>query len=186
MSKNIIHIYGASGSGTTTLAKYICDNLGYALMDTDDYYWLPTNPPFTSKRSIPERLELMKRDIARYDNVVLSGSFVGWGDELIPLFTLAIRMVTDTNIRLERLKERERKEFGSRIDPDGDMYQNHLEFLEYAEAYDAGDLNVRSKAKHDAWENLLHCPRLTLDGSRPLSSNLELVQKALLDNRPCL
>ena len=59
MSKNVIHIYGASGSGTTTLAKYIHNNMGYFFMDTDDYFWLPTNPPYTEKRKIQERIQLM-------------------------------------------------------------------------------------------------------------------------------
>ena len=27
--KNVIHIFGASGSGTTTLGKKICEELGY-------------------------------------------------------------------------------------------------------------------------------------------------------------
>lgn len=179
MNKSVIHIYGASGSGTTTLAKYIQDNLGYYFMDTDDYYWLPTDPPYTVKRSIPERISLMKNDIAKSDKVVISGSLVNWGDELIPLFTLAIRIVTDTNLRLERIKKRERENFGSRIDAGGDMYQEHLEFLEYARAYDTGDLNIRSKAKHDEWQKLLHCRCLTLDGSRSLASNLELVRNCL-------
>ena len=40
--KNVIHIFGASGSGTTTLGKKICSELGYTLMDTDAYYWIPT------------------------------------------------------------------------------------------------------------------------------------------------
>ena len=33
--KNIIHIFGASGSGTTTLGKKICTELGYTFLDTD-------------------------------------------------------------------------------------------------------------------------------------------------------
>ena len=40
---------------------------------------------------------------------MISGSLVDWGDELIPLFTLAIRLVTDTEIRTTRLKEREKQ-----------------------------------------------------------------------------
>lgn len=52
---------------------------------------------------------LPSEDIERHDNVVISGSLVDWGDELIPLFTLAIRIETDTNIRLKRLKTREVK-----------------------------------------------------------------------------
>lgn len=99
--KNIIHIYGASGSGTSTLGRKISEELEYKFMDTDDYFWLPTNPQYTTKRSKEERLALMKKDISENDNVVISGSLVDWGDELIPLFTLAIRLVTDTEIRIE-------------------------------------------------------------------------------------
>ena len=105
--KQVIHIYGASGSGTSTLGKKICEELGYFFMDTDDYFWMPTDPMFTTKRPVEERLEMMKKDIAEHDNVVISGSLVDWGDELIPQFTLAIRLFTDTKVRLQRLHERE-------------------------------------------------------------------------------
>lgn len=104
MTKQIIHIYGAAGSGTSTLGKYISEKLGYFWMDTDDYFWLP-DPPYTIKRPASDRLALMKQDISKWDNVVISGSLVDWGDELIPLFTLAIRIETKTNIRIERLKK---------------------------------------------------------------------------------
>lgn len=53
-------------------------------MDTDDYFWLPTNPPYTQKRKISERLEKMRENISKAENIVLSGSLVDWGDELIP------------------------------------------------------------------------------------------------------
>lgn len=39
--KNVIHIFGASGAGTSTLGRKICAELGYRFMDTDDYFWLP-------------------------------------------------------------------------------------------------------------------------------------------------
>ena len=130
--KNVIHIYGASGSGTSTLGRKICEELDYKFMDTDDYFWLPTNPKYTTKRSKEERLALMKKDISEDDNVVIYGSLVDWGDELIQLFTLAIRLVTDTEIRIKRLKIREKKKFGDRIMPGGDMYANYIEFIEWA------------------------------------------------------
>lgn len=44
MAKNLIHIFGASGSGTTTLAEKISRELGYFHLDTDDYFWLPPTP----------------------------------------------------------------------------------------------------------------------------------------------
>ncbi len=71
-------------------------------MDTDDYSWEATNPPYQTKRNISDRIALMKNDIARYDKVVISGSLVDGGDELIPLFILALRVETDTAVRIDR------------------------------------------------------------------------------------
>lgn len=64
------------------------------------------------------------------DNVVISGLLVDWGDELIPMFTLTIRLVTDTEIRIERIKIKEKQKFGDRIVPEGDMYTHYMEFIE--------------------------------------------------------
>ena len=177
--KHIIHIYGASGSGTSTLGKKISDELGFAFMDTDDYFWLPTNPMFTTKREKSERLRMMKEDINNAENVVVSGSLSGWGDELIPLFTLAIRIVIDPNVRTERLHQREFQRFGSRIEPGGDMYDNHIEFIEWAKQYDTGDVNMRSKACHDEWQKLLLCPQIVIDGAGSLDDNFKMISKEL-------
>ena len=177
--KNVIHIYGASGSGTSTLGKKICEELGYRFMDTDDYFWLLTNPKYTTKRSIVERISLMRKDIEESENVVISGSLTGWGDELIPLFTLAIRLEADTNIRIERIKKREKEKFGDRIMPNGDMYQQHLDFLEWAKKYDTGSVKMRSKAKHDEWQKLLQCKILTLNGADDLQENFQKIKEVL-------
>ena len=177
--KNVIHIFGAAGSGTTTLGRKISEEYGYKHMDTDEYYWLPTEPRFTEKRTPEERVALMIADIEKYDNVVISGALTDWGDELIPYFTLAIRIHADTNIRIERIKNREKTRFGARIEPGGDMYQGHIDFLEWASMYDNGSIEIRSKAKHDAWQKQLRCPLLQLDGSESLSKKFEKVKKIL-------
>lgn len=56
---------------------------------------------------------------------------------------------TPTDIRINRLRAWEREALGSRIDSDGVMYQNYIEFLEWAKAYDTGGLDMRSKVKHE-------------------------------------
>lgn len=177
MSKEVIHIYGASGSGTTTLAKYLRDQRGFFFMDSDDYYWLPVEPPYTRKRNPEERLRLMRQDIDRAEKAVISGSLTGWGDELIPLFTLAVRLETDTDIRIRRLRERERAHFGNRIAPGGDMYENHEEFIRWASGYDFGDISMRSRAHHDEWEKKLCCRKIVLNGNDSLAANLERIDK---------
>ena len=143
------------------------------------YFWLLTNPRYTTKRSKEERLALMKKDISENDNVVISGSLVDWGDELILLFTLVIRLITDTEIRIERLKAREKQKFGDRIMPGGDMYTNHMEFIEWARKYDTGSVNMRSKAKHDEWQKLLKCKQIVLNGADDLQENFKKVQRSM-------
>ncbi len=173
--KNVIHIFGASGSGTTTLWNEICKELNYKLLDVDDYFWMPTNPPFTQKRPTEERLKLMKNDIEKFQNVVISGSIVGWGDELIPYFTLAIRIEMDKSLRIERIEKREKERFGSRIEFGGDMYQQHIDFIEWAKMYDDGDNTIRSKELHDEWQKQLSCEILYLDGADDLQEKLSKV-----------
>ncbi len=177
--KNVIHIFGASGSGTTTLGRKICEELGYKLMDTDDYFWMPTDPKFTLKRPREERIKLMMRDVDSCDNVVVSGSLVDWGDVLIPNFTLAIRIELDRDIRIARLIEREKERFGSRVEPGGDMYPQHIEFIEWAKSYDTGGMDIRSKTKHDEWQKLLLCEILYLDGADTIEHNFEKVKSSL-------
>lgn len=173
--KNVIHIFGASGSGTTTLGKCLSERLGYKFMDTDDYFWLPTDPRFTVKRPIAERIELMINDIKSNDNVVISGSLVDWGDALIPYFTLAIRLETEQELRINRLKQRETERFGSRIDEGGDMYEQHMRFIEWAKAYDNGGADIRSKVKHDIWEKTLSCKLICLNGADCLDDNFRKI-----------
>ena len=178
MNKNVIHIFGASGSGTTTLGKRICEELNFKLLDVDDYFWIPANPPFTQKRPTEERLKLIKTDVEKFQNVVISGSIVGWGDELIPYFTLAIRIEMDKSLRIERIEKREKERFGSRIEFGGDMYQQHIDFIEWAKMYDDGDNTIRSKKLHDEWQKHLSCEILCLDGANSLEQNsLKVIEK---------
>lgn len=176
----LIHIYGASGSGTTTLGKAISLKYGYVHMDTDDYFWQPTNPPFISKRESSERIALMKKDMEEKENVVISGSLCGWGDVFIPSFTLVIRIDIPTEIRVNRLETREYEHFGNRIKVNGDMYEDHLSFIKWAKEYDNGDESMRSKAMHDNWSKLIRCDQIILDGTKTVDDNLELLKYYLV------
>lgn len=161
--KQIVHIFGASGSGTTTLGRLIGQRTGWTHLDSDDYFWLPADPPFTAKRPREERVPLMLRDIDAAQNVVISGSLVGWGDGLIPHFTLCVRTVLEPAVRLERLHQRELARFGARIQPGGDMAQTHQAFMDWAATYDDGPVTTRSRAMHDQWQENLKCPVITVD-----------------------
>ena len=40
-------VLGATASGTTTLARALADRWSVPHADTDDYFWVPTDPPYT-------------------------------------------------------------------------------------------------------------------------------------------
>lgn len=170
----IIHILGASGSGTTTLGKAISEKYGYRQLDTDDFFWLPTDPQYTTKREPGERQRLLSEAISKAERCVISGSLCGWGDMFIPKFQLVILVETPSEIRIERLKQREYKHFGERILPGGDMYEEHMKFLEWAAKYDTAGIEQRSRVLHEEWLKKVHCPIITVDGTK---SNDEILKK---------
>lgn len=55
-----IYITGASCAGVTTLGQNLAARLGLCHVDVDDYYWMPTDPRFTTKRPERERITLMR------------------------------------------------------------------------------------------------------------------------------
>lgn len=166
-----VHITGASGAGVTTLGAALAARLGCAHLDTDDFYWHPTAPPYRVKRSVDERLaRLHEAFAAASSGWVLSGSIGEWGAPLLPLFDLVVYVYTPTELRLERLRRREAETFGAaNVAPGGPRHQEYVEFLEWASRYDHGDRPGRSRALHEAWLAELPCPLLRVDGARAIA-----------------
>ena len=158
-----IHIFGASGAGTTTIAKNVSEQINYLHFDSDNYFWRPTVDPYTEQRDKKECLELMKRDLHSADDWILSGSISGWGDELLPLFDLVVFVYVPMQIRIDRLKKREIERYGDRILPTGDRYKDSMEFIEWASAYDLGTKNGRSLVKHQSWLEKVDCPVVRIE-----------------------
>jgi len=176
---NIIHIVGASGSGTSTLGRALELECGYKWLDTDDYFWLPTDPPFVQSRPGEERAKLLGANIQKHPRCVISGSLCGWGDVFIPRFDLVVFVDTPVDIRIERLDRRERERFGERIREGGDMHKNHVDFIAWAKTYDTNSPPERCRALHEEWFKLLPCPVLRLDGAKPVDGLLEEIREVL-------
>ena len=158
-----IYITGASCAGVTTLGQNLVPLLGVRQVDVDDYYWMPTDPRFTTKRPPSERVSLMQHELGD-DNWVLTGSCINWGDALIAHADLIVFVVTPTPIRLERLAAREKERFGERIAPGGDMHGIHVAFREWASQYDNPAFDGRNRAWHEAWLTAQTAPILRVDG----------------------
>ncbi|ASV39032.1 adenylate kinase [Pseudomonas sp. NS1(2017)] len=160
-----IYITGASCAGVTTLGHNLATRLGIRHVDVDDFYWMPTNPPFTTKRPPADRVSLMQQACGD-DGWVLSGSCMVWGDALIADADLIVFVVTPTPVRLERLAAREKARFGDRIAPGGDMHAIHVAFREWASQYDDPNFSGRNRAWHEAWLSQQTAPVLRIDGMR--------------------
>ena len=169
MSKvNIIHIVGASGAGTSTLGQALEQECGYKWLDTDIFFWLPSDPPFVQSRPREERAALLADEMQKHQTCVISGSLCDWGDVFIPQFDLVVFVDTPTDIRIERLHKREYERFGERISEGGDMHEEHLRFIEWAGIYDKAGIDQRSRALHEEWFKLLKCPIMRLNGTEPI------------------
>jgi adenylate kinase family enzyme len=171
-----VHIFGASGAGTSALGHELARKCGFRFFDADDFFWEPTDPPYQIVREGVARQQLLRGALTSTDQWVLAGSICKWGDIVRDLFQLAVFVATTTEVRLERLRVRERLRFGSRIEPEGDM---HKAFLEWAAQYDEGSIDMRSRRLHEEWMGLLPCPVTRVDGSLPLASLCDQVAAAM-------
>ncbi|WP_439374268.1 hypothetical protein [Bradyrhizobium sp. DASA03120] len=174
MKSRRIHLMGASGSGVTTLGSALAGRLALSHQDTDDYFWLPTVPPYQTTRLVADRLRLMREMFLPRLDWVLSGTVTGWGNELVPLFDLVVFVTTPRELRLQRLRDREAAHFGADAVAQGGWRHEETEsFVEWASRYEAGDREGRSLAKDEAWLSELPCPVVRVDGSRALAELVE-------------
>jgi adenylate kinase family enzyme len=159
-------VTGASGAGVTTLGGALASVLSVPHLDTDDFYWLPSDPPFRHKREIPERLGLLDEALGRAPHGwVLSGSQDGWGDPLVPRFDVVVFLLVSTEVRLDRIRARSRHRYGdAALAPGGRMHEDYLAFLDWAATYDEGSQGGRSRPRHEAWLARLPCPVIRLEG----------------------
>nr|QQZ50540.1 hypothetical protein JKL49_03045 [Phenylobacterium glaciei] len=113
MTAGRIHVVGASGSGTTTLGAALAQAMGVPHQDSDHFFWLPTDPPFTTQRSQEERVAMLKAALPADESWVISGSLLSWGREVEDRFDLIVFLYLDPEIRMARSIAREQARFGA-------------------------------------------------------------------------
>jgi adenylate kinase family enzyme len=163
-----IHVMGASGSGTTSLGQAVADALGVRHLDTDHFFWMPTDPPFTTQRDVGARIAMLREEAPSDAGWVLSGSALKWAAEFEPLYDLIVFLRIDPALRMERILRREEARYGDRIKPGGDMVKQSREFFEWAASYDTAGPERRSLAAHEEWLKTQTAPILRLDSERSL------------------
>lgn len=168
-------VTGASGAGSTTLGRALADRWFAPHADVDDYFWLPTSPPYVHKRPADERLQLVEALFLPRSTWVLSGSVMGWGDSLLAQCDAVVFLTVDTELRLDRLRKREVARYGEVDD------HASRAFLEWAGSYDDPSFTGRSRLGHERWLATTTRPVMRLDGAASVLHLVEAVNTWLID-----
>ncbi|NAY91726.1 AAA family ATPase [Muricauda sp. JGD-17] len=170
-----ILLFGASGTGTTTLGMEIAKRTDFKHLDIDDYYWKKTDPPFQEKILLTERNANLKADFKKYGNVVVSGSLVSWGKEWESAFDMAVFMRLENTERMQRLKKREKERYGEKLLTDEKTRQISKNFLEWANQYENPKFTGRSLKVHMKWMESLGCEVLKMDGQMEIGEKTNIL-----------
>jgi adenylate kinase family enzyme len=161
MSKpHFIIMLGANGSGKSTLGCELARALNFAHIDVEEYYFYQAEIPYTAMRPAEERNAMLLADMKRHGSFVMSGNISGWGEEFLTGFDLVIFLTAPTDIRLKRIENRENERWGDRVREGGDMYEQHLKFIEFAASRDITQLEQKA--------SLYSCPILRVDSTKML------------------
>ncbi|MGA0555619.1 adenylate kinase [Larkinella sp. VNQ87] len=171
-----LHLFGASGSGVTTLGTALAAHLNLPYFDSDDYFWEKTDPPFTVRCPPNERNARISADLTAANDWILGGSVINWGQAVFPVFDLIVFLWIPPDIRLERLKNRELERYGSVIQTDPERRRQFKDFLAWAADYDQDTgLANRTLKAHEAWLRTRPEPVLELRGDLSTAERLERV-----------
>ncbi|HSU03562.1 MAG TPA: AAA family ATPase [Nocardioides sp.] len=161
MRRGRLHVLGASGSGATTLGRVLASYWSVPHADADDYFWVPSDPPYVEKRPDADRTALMQELFVPREAWVLSGSMMGWGEDVVAQCDAVVFLRLDPEERLRRLHAREElRQEGRTFDPVA-----WQEFVTWASGYDDPEFDGRSLRAHEAWLTGVGKPVLTLDSA---------------------
>ncbi|MEE1944933.1 AAA family ATPase [Pedobacter sp. KR3-3] len=175
-----LHIFGASGSGVTTLGQALAKQLDIPYLDSDDFFWEVSSPPFTIKRNQALRNEMVQQAYRQTKHWVLGGSIINWGENVFPPFDLIVFLCLPPAIRLERLKARELERYGDVIISNPQRASQFSEFMAWATDYDhATGLANRTLKAHENWLGKQTSPVLEIRGDYSIEQKLAMVGKKL-------
>lgn len=182
-----IHILGAAGTGTTSIGKHIAQYFNLPHIETDFFSWKQTNPPFSTYIEKAESAKAIRSWFDAQPSFVISGSLSKYGKDFAKDLDLVVFLTAPLDVRLKRIQAREKKLYGKRVLPGGDMHENYLSFVDFAKRYDNGDLSFRSKAQHQKFLTQdISCPIIEIntdcEQSKVLNGLIASISKVLYGN----
>ena len=167
-----ICVCGLNGSGKTTLARALAKELNFKHMDIEQYYFTTADNPYASSRTREEVERLLLEDINQNPRFVFSAVNGDMTSEINNNYDLVVYLDAPHDMRMKRIRQRATYQFGDRVLPGGDMYEQEESFFAYAEK--------RTPEKIENWLKTLVCKVIRLDGTKPIQENVELIKSLLL------
>lgn len=164
MPKGII-VFGANGSGKTTVGRELARILHYRALDIEDYAFARSRTPYGEARSREECRALLLDDIQRYGPFVLSAVDGDFGEKITSMLACAVRLSAPPALRLERIKRRAYHQYGERVCRGGDLFEQEQKFYDFVAA--------RSFDRMERWEKTLPCPVVAVENAGPLEETME-------------
>ncbi len=110
---------------------------------------------------------MLFHEIKVHENFVFAAVKGDYGEAIYPFFQYVILIDAPKDIRLQRVKNRSFQKFGNRMLPGGDLYEQEEEFFEFVKS--------RSESTVEEWIQLLNCPILRIDGTKPIEENIDFI-----------
>ncbi|MEO7212520.1 shikimate kinase [Mucilaginibacter sp.] len=170
-----IQIMGASCAGSTTLGRALAESLNIPFFDTDEYFWVLTDPPFTTKREPGLRNRTIKEDMAKHESWVQAGSVIKWGADWEEMFDVVVFLYIPHELRMQRLIARELERYGDIIFTNPARAQQHQEFVAWADKYEDITFSGRNIKAHEDWLSRVNARVLQIRGDTTVKERVEKV-----------
>ena len=168
-----ILICGLNGAGKSTLGRALAEELRFYFIDTEDLYFPKADPlnPYATTRTHQEAEALLSREIQAHPKFVLASVKGAWSEAVTASFRAVALLSAPKEVRLQRVKDRSFLQFGKRMLPGGDLYEQEKAFFDLVRS--------RTEGPVKEWITSLPCPHVLLDGTRPIPENVALLKTFL-------
>ena len=175
-----INIFGASGSGVTTLGTALAAQLKINYFDSDAFFWEETEVPFSITRDPELRNKEFLTVSEQWEDWILGGSVVNWGTAVTEKFDFIVFLHIPQPIRMERLQNRETERYGAAILADPARKEKSEVFLEWAKDYDeVTGIATRNIKAHREWLQHQKIPILEINGNFSTEERIAMIVNRL-------
>ncbi|WP_207695405.1 hypothetical protein DOK67_0001747 [Enterococcus sp. DIV0212c] len=174
-----IQLIGASGTGKSTLGKYIAKKEQIKWIDTDHYLW--KDDTFTENQPIAQRLKMYQTDREKFEQFIVSGSVFSWNPNGFADRDLLVFLTLDETHRFQRLIKREITRAGEDslwLDENGNQTNDFLDWCKtYYTAKDHS--KIGTFAEHSYQIQHSNSPVLKINSDQPLEDLYQIIMQTL-------